>query len=391
MPAGIVLVADRFWPLAGRGITTLTALARRWAAEEPVTILTWRWGPGWPAELEFHGARLLRIEPPRPGFWSWLSTESRLAEWIESRAAGARLIYAAGLGREARAACRAGRRAGVPVVLRCDELPSPTAAPTGHWARWPGATQRRRLMGARAVVVPTEILERRLTADGWPGECLRRIPYGVEAAGSPGPARRTEARLALAETNPAWALESTTPLVVAVGGWRRGAGWETLVEAWPRVVARLPGARLWLVGDGPARAELLDQAAGPQAIPGLLLTGVVDDLEDLLAAAHVVACPWNDEAPRLSTLEALASGRAVVAADTAAHRSVLADGAEGRLLPGGDAAAWAECLVELLTRPELATALGAAAARRVAAEYPAEAAVERHRALFDSVAPRRVP
>lgn len=143
----------------------------------------------------------------------------------------------------------------------------------------------------------------------------------------------------------------TGPLVVCVGRLHRQKGQHLLLDAWPMVLAQVPDARLALVGEGPDRAAL--QARQP---PRTTFTGSTPAVADWLAAADVVVQPSVWEGMALSVLEALATGRSVVATDVAGMREVLGGGA-GALVPR-EPAALVRALVERLADPDLAAREG---------------------------------
>lgn len=98
-----------------------------------------------------------------------------------------------------------------------------------------------------------------------------------------------------------------TPLAVCVGRLSEAKGQDLLLDQWSVVRARVPGAELVLVGDGPLR----DRLAG-RAQPGVLLVGPANPV-DWYAAADVVVVPSRWEGMALAPLEAMASARSVVA------------------------------------------------------------------------------
>lgn len=185
------------------------------------------------------------------------------------------------------------------------------------------------------------------------------IPNGVDTghftpAEDPAAARATLP--ALSGTDPG------APLVVCVGRLCPQKGQDVLLDAWDTVAARLPGARLVLVGDGPDAGRLLARAPG-----GVLLAGAVADPLPWYRAADVVVQPSRWEGMALAPLEAMACGRPVVVTDVAGARESLPDGdAAGCVVPVGDAPALAAALLRLLTDPGLrrATALRALAHAR---------------------------
>jgi glycosyltransferase involved in cell wall biosynthesis len=148
------------------------------------------------------------------------------------------------------------------------------------------------------------------------------------------------------------------PLVLCVGRLARQKGQDILFEAWALVLDRVPGARLALVGDGPARDSL--RRAAP---PSVHFAGLRFDVVDWLAAADVVAAPSRWEGMSLALLEAMASGRSVVASDTPGALEALG-GEAGAVVPIGDVAALGDALAERLLDPARAAAEGRAGRSR---------------------------
>jgi glycosyltransferase involved in cell wall biosynthesis len=144
----------------------------------------------------------------------------------------------------------------------------------------------------------------------------------------------------------------------------------TLIAA----VAALPARpQLLLVGDGPERARLAEQAraAGVQAV----LTGAIDhdDVPAHLAAVDVAVAPYAPDdgfyfSP-LKLVEYLAAARPVAAADVGDIRHCVRPGETGYLYPPGDAPALAAAIDELLADREAAGRLGAAGREHVRAEH----------------------
>ena len=148
------------------------------------------------------------------------------------------------------------------------------------------------------------------------------------------------------------------PLVVCVGRLTRQKGQDVLLRAWPAVLARVPGARLVLVGDGPDRTRLAVISG-----PGVRFAGDRDDVAEWLAAADVVVAPSRWEGMALAVLEAMACGRSVVATDVAGMGEAL--GSCGALLPPAEAEPLAAAIAARLADPELRAEEGRLARARV--------------------------
>jgi glycosyltransferase involved in cell wall biosynthesis len=118
-------------------------------------------------------------------------------------------------------------------------------------------------------------------------------------------------------------------------------GFDTLIRAWPSVVAAVPGARLRIVGDGPCRASLRRLAqslglAGHLEFAGALPEGetlrAIADADMLVLPSRRMADGDRDGIPNV-ILEAMALGVPVVTTDAGAAGEVVADGVSGILLP----------------------------------------------------------
>lgn len=199
------------------------------------------------------------------------------------------------------------------------------------------------------------------------------IPNGVDLVAFP-PANHAarlaaRSRLALGEE----------PIVVCTGRLCHQKGQDRLVEAWPAVRARVNGATLILVGAGEDEQVLRERAAD-----GVRLAGHRVDIADWLAAADVVAMPSRWEGMALGLLEAMATGRSVVATDVGGAREALQGGA-GAVVPANDGRAFVDALVRRLVTPELREAEGATATRKARATYDVQTTLDGTAALYQGL------
>jgi glycosyltransferase involved in cell wall biosynthesis len=144
-------------------------------------------------------------------------------------------------------------------------------------------------------------------------------------------------------------------LVVSVGRLARVKGFEYLIEA----VSRLEGVTLAIVGDGELRPELEQLAAASSA--HVVLTGRMshERVADALAAADVVVVPsvvdnrGRVDSTTSTALEALASGRPLIATMVGGIPEVVRDGENGLLVPQKDPAALAAAIERLRAESQL--------------------------------------
>lgn len=170
------------------------------------------------------------------------------------------------------------------------------------------------------------------------------------------------------------------PIALCAGRLAPQKGQDILAAVWSRVRDQVPGARLLLVGDGPARAAL-EGSAGL----GVELRGFSADLAPWYAAADVVVVPSRWEGMALVPLEAMASGRCVVATDVDGMREALGTDA-GEVVPVEDGDALVEALVRGLSDATVAERAGRAGRARVVDLFDVRRCTA---ALTDSVAELR--
>jgi phosphatidylinositol alpha-1,6-mannosyltransferase len=261
----------------------------------------------------------------------------------------------------------------------------------GHeagWAALPGARSLLRRIG-NEVDVLTYLAEyfrvrlaRALSAEA--AARMVRLTPGVDPAefrpGAGGDAVRE--RLGLGER----------PVVVCVSRMVPRKGQDTLIRAWPLVLAGLERARpgedpvLLLVGDGPYRAELGRLAERTGVSGSVMFTGPIPaaDLPAYYDAGTVFAMPCRTRRGGLDVeglgivyLEASASGLPVVGGDSGGAPDAILNGETGYVVPGRDAAAAADQIIRLLADPAGAAAMGEKGAAWIDREWRWELIAER--------------
>ena len=165
--------------------------------------------------------------------------------------------------------------------------------------------------------------------------------------------------------------------VVALGRLVPQKGFDLLIEAFATVVERVPTARLSIWGEGPERAMLTDLIAQRNLRDVVALEGETRMPAAAIEAADVFVLSSRIEGFPNVLIEAMAAGRPVVAVDCRfGPAEIIEPGDNGLLVPAGDGSALADAIVELLTKPDLAGALGANA-RSVRGRFAFEAILER--------------
>ncbi|HZQ35311.1 MAG TPA: glycosyltransferase family 4 protein [Dehalococcoidia bacterium] len=201
----------------------------------------------------------------------------------------------------------------------------------------------RRLDGKIAVSPAAEQLVSRYFA-GY----FNIIPNGIDLAPFSG------------EPNPFPELRDGMRNIVYVGRLEKRKGVAYLLRAFPMIKREMPNTRLIIVGDGRPR-EGYQRYVRKHEIEDVIFTGYVSDADipRYYHTADVCCFPaTGNESQGYVLLEAMATGKPLVASNIEGFASVVTDEVEGRLVRPRDPEALALALVHLLADERSRRAMG---------------------------------
>jgi glycosyltransferase involved in cell wall biosynthesis len=222
-----------------------------------------------------------------------------------------------------------------------------------HWADQPGCAEQIVEAGRAAggLLAVSAALKRDMIALGLPGERIRVHYTGVDLERFRPSADRAAAKAALGVAG---------LLLLSVGHLIERKGQGIAIDA----MRELPGATLFIVGQGPSQRALEEQIATAGLGDRVRLLGPLphDRLPELFAAADVMVLPSASEGLANVWVEALACGTPIVTPDIGGAREVIDRPAAGRIAER-EPAAIAAAVRELLAAPPPQGETRAAAAR----------------------------
>jgi glycosyltransferase involved in cell wall biosynthesis len=183
-------------------------------------------------------------------------------------------------------------------------------------------------------------------------------------------------------------LPQTVPVVIYSGRLVPEKALPTLLDAFALVASKIPNALLVLVGDGPIRASLVEQANRLGLTErNIRFIGRVHPREVSLwlKIATVFALVSPAEGFSCALEEAMSTGLPSVVSAIPANRQLVEDGSQGILVPVGDSEKTAAAIVRLLQDASLRQRMGEAARERIVRNYSTNHIVERYEALFREV------
>jgi phosphatidylinositol alpha-1,6-mannosyltransferase len=353
----VLIVTNDFPPRSGGIQSFVHALAARLPADGVVV-----YAPAWPGAAEFDAKQPFPVVRHRSSLMlpvPWVARRAR--EILVEHGCDTVLFGAAApLGLLAPSL----RRAGATKVV---------ALTHGHeagWAALPGARSLLRKIGDYADVVTylgeyTRIRLGRAMSPAAAAKMVRLAPGVDNAAFSPGAGgAKIRERLGIAES---------AQVVLCVSRLVPRKGQDTLIRAWPRVLAELaaqtaqPDPVLLIVGDGPYRRKLRTLARRLGVADSVIFAGSVswDDLPAYYDAGTIFAMPCRTRRAGLDVeglgivyLEASATGLPVIGGDSGGAPDAILPGETGYVVAGGDVAGLTERLIGLLTDPQGAATMG---------------------------------
>lgn len=139
----------------------------------------------------------------------------------------------------------------------------------------------------------------------------------------------------------------------------------TLLESMKRVAEVIPQAKLLIVGDGTLRSELESLTDTFGISNNVVFGGEVDNIPELLQMMDIFVLSSTYEGISITILEAMASGKAVVARNVGSNPEIIINGETGILVPVNDKDAMARAIITLLKDRDRAFIMGMKGKKRV--------------------------
>jgi len=239
---------------------------------------------------------------------------------------------------------RFGRRLGSKIVLTVHDLP-PEASPKAH-----RLASGRLYRGADAIICHSDHVKKQLTAQfGVAENKIRTIPHGPFFYDLPHDGATT--------IRDSLGVLPGEAIVLWQGIIFPYKGVDILLDAWKRVEAAVPGARLVIAGTGAPHLleEIRAQVArlGLERVSTLFRFVSTEELVAIYRAADVVVYPYREITTSGALATGLALGKAIIASDLPVFRELLTSGEDALLVPPQDPIRLGDAVTLLLTGQEL--------------------------------------
>ena len=171
-------------------------------------------------------------------------------------------------------------------------------------------------------------------------------------------------------------------LVLFAGRLVERKGVVHLLESWREVSREFPDARLLILGEGPLKETLQENAARLGITTTARFAGRVDNVAEHLRAADLFVLPSLQEGMANSLLEAMASGVPVVATRIGGVTDVVEQGRTAIVVSPGETADLARGIRTLLAVPAHARELASRALETMRESFGLDSRVKRYMCLY---------
>jgi len=240
------------------------------------------------------------------------------------------------------------------------------------------------LQKAAAVIAPSKGIEDELDEYGLANRRIR-IPNGINTQRfhSVHNFEQEDIRTRLR-------LPSNNPIVISVGRLVSGKGIDRLLQAWPKVLVRIPNALLLIAGSGDFQLDSIEKelrtfSAEMNLSENVRFLGNVSNVEHYLQAADLFAFPSLGEGMPNAVLEAMATGLPIVASNVGGITDLITHNQTGHLFDVDNQDQIAESICAVLMNPAYAKQLGTAALKLIEDQYTIDIILQKYIKLYSHI------
>ncbi len=266
-----------------------------------------------------------------------------------------------------------GKLSGVPVIISSEEC---LDLERGRFANLSNKITSR--FCNRIVVVSDSVGKMLIARDRIPSYKIIRLYSGIEPADYNINIDKVRKKKELG-------LTKDDIVIGAIGRLRQEKGHEYLIKAMVQVSNHLPNVKLLIVGDGHEEEKLMGLRDAMGLKDKVIFTGYRNDVPEILSILNLFVLPSLEEGLPLAVLEAMASGKGIVATRIGGTEELIEDGITGILVPPKDVCSLAQAIYELLKEPDKINRLGKAAQEVVRKKFSRNEMLRNYESLYEEL------
>ncbi len=173
-------------------------------------------------------------------------------------------------------------------------------------------------------------------------------------------------------------------LVARYRGWgKQNKGHHILIAAFPRVLKKVPNAKMVIIGNDDEAEKYLQELARKSGISDkLFCLGFRKDIFEVMSILDIKVLPSFFEGLPISLMEAMGLGIPVIGTNVDGIRELLDDNKYGLQVSPGKPDELAEAIVTLLQDPHLSKTISKEGKKRIFESYGAEKMARNYEELY---------
>jgi len=188
-----------------------------------------------------------------------------------------------------------------------------------------------------------------------------------------------------AEVRLRFGIRDTQFVITTVGRLSREKGHCCLLKAAQSILNEYPDARFMIVGDGPLRGQLEQQARSLGINAAVIFAGYQADVAGFLGASDLFVLPSLREGTPNALLEAMALAKPVVVSRVGGVPEIVQDGETGFLVPPQDPDSVAQAVLALMRDSNRAAAMGQRARQVIEQDFSVQRLARKIVAVYHQV------
>jgi glycosyltransferase involved in cell wall biosynthesis len=228
---------------------------------------------------------------------------------------------------------------------------------------------------ADCVLVNADSVRDWLLMQRYPSKKIRVIRNGIEEPS----VDHIEKPVNLREE---YGVPPDVPLIATVCRLNHVKAVNDLLDAAALVIKEHPSARFLIIGDGPDRPALMEQAQRSSIAHRVIFTGFRNDTAQILPQLTMSVLSSLTEGLSNTLLESMGAGVPVVATRVGGNSEIVAEGITGFLVPPRDPVSLKQAMCRVLEDPALAARMGSAGRQRILRQFSVETTVRQTESLY---------
>lgn len=180
-------------------------------------------------------------------------------------------------------------------------------------------------------------------------------------------------------------FESGDYIIGNIGNFWTRKGQADLIRALPKILAQCPKVKLVFIGEETKETDLKKLAAELKISEKIFFAGFRENVVALLKKFDLYVHPSRQEPFGIAVLEAMATGKCVVATDVGGVPEIVVEGKTGYLVPSKNPARLVETIVSAINRKTLTSEMGNAGRKRVEDVFSIEGSVKQYEKLYSEL------